>query len=102
MTKDQLHKDFFEKLKERDSRIRGYYKSVLIDRFEGGYPIEWDNEIMDFYDINIQDLLQELFGKIKKEACSCGELGCPENARDSGISIALNKIKELEHYYENI
>lgn len=34
-----------EKIKERDSKMYGYYKSVFEEGFEGGYPVEWDDFI---------------------------------------------------------
>ncbi len=30
-------------IKERDSKMWGYYKSVFEEGFEGGYPAQWDD-----------------------------------------------------------
>ena len=40
-------KDYIKKLiSERESKMYHYYKSVFTEDFEGGYPIEYDEELL--------------------------------------------------------
>ena len=40
-------KEIQKKIDEREAKMYAYYKSVFIDGFEGGYPQEYDNELID-------------------------------------------------------
>lgn len=35
-----------EAIKRRESKMYHYYKSVFVDGFEGGYPAEYDDELL--------------------------------------------------------
>lgn len=59
-------KEFDERIKQRDSRMFGYYKSVFQDGFEGGYPIEWNEEDKAFISKAIQAREKELIEAIEK------------------------------------
>lgn len=30
----------------RENKMYSYYKSVFVEGFDGGYPIEWDEELL--------------------------------------------------------
>ncbi len=35
-----------EAIERRESKMYRYYKSVFVDGFEGGYPVEYDDELL--------------------------------------------------------
>jgi len=54
-------------LAERDSKMHLYYKSVFIDGYEGGYPVEYDNELLAVE----QEILNKVVGEIKRKNPTC-------------------------------
>ena len=55
-------KDYIKKLiSERESKMYGYYSSVFKEGFEGGYPMEYDKDLLE--------VEQELIKKVKQELC---------------------------------
>ena len=41
-------KDWEKLLSERESKMYRYYKSVFVDGFEGGYPMDWDEPLKNY------------------------------------------------------
>ena len=69
-------------LKERESKMFGYYKAVFQERFEGGYPKEWDEGF-------VQKLVAALKEELKMEeyeydiCTQCGGKGSPTDCKGS-------------------
>lgn len=58
------NKNIEEIIKERDSKMYGYWKSVFQDGYEGGYPIEWNTEVVNKINSQVQaekEQLKEFF-----------------------------------------
>lgn len=71
--------DWDERVKQRDSRMYSYYKSVFQDGFEGGYPIEWNEEEITFIKSTLEELIEKIHeccdGECYHDDC-CGKLSC--------------------------
>lgn len=47
-------------IERRGSKMYSYYKAVFKDDFVGGYPIDYDDELIKFHSETIKGLLQML------------------------------------------
>lgn len=58
-----------ELIRKRESKMYGYYRSVFEDGFEGGYPIAYDQEIVDEIKSEIDRAVgereREIAGRVK-------------------------------------
>jgi hypothetical protein len=63
------NKTITELLQERDERMLNYRYKVA-EGFEGGYPKEWDEEIIAAFTIEVEEVMRELEGmRIECEWC---------------------------------
>jgi len=46
-TPQSMEERFLKSLSERESKMYHYYKSVFVDGFEGGYPVEYDDALIE-------------------------------------------------------
>jgi hypothetical protein len=49
-----------EIISKRESKMYSYYKSVFVDDFEGGYPIENDNELKQYVSSTVLSVLERV------------------------------------------
>jgi len=58
MTKN-IKEEILEILERRESKMYSYYKSVFVDGFEGGYPANYDIEIIEDIDKVREQTIEE-------------------------------------------
>ncbi len=92
-----FQEQFNQILSRRESKMYHYYKSVFVDDFEGGYPIEYDDELKEFLLQTLTEIQGEMGkGKIKPKHPPESFETEPNDGILSEVSIR-NSIKHLEN-----
>lgn len=88
---EEREKEFAKLLAEKDAKLGNYFKSVYLEDFEGGYPMDIYTDTQSFYHESMKAVLEWVVEKIRKTPIKFPERESDEY--DGGYSRALSVLK---------
>ena len=87
-----------EAIAKRNSNMYGYYKSVFEDGFEGGYPVDWDEEIIRLAEESLVQRVRESLEEITSPYYKNGPVSIGNSEKTHNMTMGFHDC--IEHVLE--